>query len=829
MLRLILTLLAHYRKHPIQGLFLLTGIIVANVLLVGTLLINAQARASYAQGENYLGAATIGQIRHKDRNRLIDEQDYVFLRRSGFDMLVPQLRQLLRTDDGKTLDVSGIDAFAMPRSASAPMTNPQNGTDVGDITGFAFPPYQLWAAPARLEQLGASDQDRIRLASGVELPPLMAVPNQQFGYRMFMDINALQELVDKRGKLSSILVFSTSPERKAELISSLPAELQFINNDDTPDPQELTRSFHLNLAAMGLLAFVVGLFLTYNAIAFSYTDRHDLLRKLRLAGILKWELRLALLLELSLFLGAGIVTGTWLGAKLSALLLPGVGQTLAQLYGVYIAYPDSLAPTGIWLPWVMTIIAAALCVAFPMREALNAPLLDRRQYGWNISAVIRRDRMLAMVGIFLLITALVITLLTKTLWLALTGMACLLLGAAFLLPLVLRLLIAATRSRVSPRHARLSWLLADSRWLLGPASLALMAMTMALLANSGLNTMINSFRTATDDWLSQRLVANLYIRGGQDMMDLENWLATEMPRLRTGERYLTTETLKNPSGEAVLVEIISLRSGERFRNSVKLMRGVPDAETLFHDGKGVYISERAWRLDGWQPGSLVELCGNDQRTEVLGVYRDYGNPRSQWMLNRDIFQHCWPQSTPAGLAVYGPQNTDWETTVQHITQRFELRKDQIINQTELKKIGMAVFDRTFSVTHALNALTLLVAAIGIFCAVSAIHHHRVAQQALLSSLGLTRRERAALLLLQWGLLGLFCMALVWPFGTMLAAYLGTVVTPAAFGWSFPLVVEWQHYLSLALVASSCLVVAVFLPSLQLLRTSPAAMLREQNL
>lgn len=829
MLRLILTLLAHYRKHPVQGLFLLVGIIVANVLLVGTLLINAQARASYAQGENYLGAATSGQIRHKDRNQFIEEQHYVFLRRSGFDMLVPQLRQLVRTNDGKTLDISGIDAFAMPRLASAATVNNSNSRNLENITGFAFPPYQLWAAPARLEQLGVSNQDQIQLASGTTLPPLLAVPNQQFGYRMFMDINALQEITGKRGKLSSILVFPTSPKRRAELRAALPGQLELISNDETPDPQELTRSFHLNLAAMGLLAFVVGLFLTYNAIAFSYTDRHELLRKLRLAGIYKSELRLALLLELSLFLGIGIIIGTWLGAKLSAMLLPGVGQTLAQLYGVYIAYPDALVPTGIWLPWVMTIISAALCVAFPLREALNAPLLDRRQYGWNINAVIRRDRLLAMSGLALLIVSLVITLLATTLWLALTGMASLLLGAAFLLPLVLRLLIWATRSRVSPRHARLSWLLADSRWLLGPASLALMAMTMALVANSGLNTMINSFRTATDDWLNQRLVANLYIRGSQDIAGLEQWLAQHAPRLGVGERYLNVTTRNNPPGEPVLIEIISMRSGDPFRDSVKLVRGVPGAKTLFRNGKGIYISERAWRLDGWQPGSTVELCENQNRAEVLGVYRDYGNPRSQWMLNRETFQHCWPQSTPAGLAVYGPQDTDWEATSQLISRKFALREDQIINQAELKKIGMAVFDRTFSVTHALNALTLLVAAIGIFCAISAIHHHRIAQQALLSSLGLTRRERAALLLLQWGLLGLFCMALVWPFGTMLAAYLGTVVTPVAFGWSFPLVVEWQHFAALALTASGCLVAAVFLPSLQLLRTSPAAMLREQNL
>ena len=44
-------LFSHYRRHPVQALFLLTGIIVANVLLSGTLLINAQARASYERGK----------------------------------------------------------------------------------------------------------------------------------------------------------------------------------------------------------------------------------------------------------------------------------------------------------------------------------------------------------------------------------------------------------------------------------------------------------------------------------------------------------------------------------------------------------------------------------------------------------------------------------------------------------------------------------------------------------------------------------------------------------------------------------------------------------
>ena len=90
-----------------------------------------------------------------------------------------------------------------------------------------------------------------------------------------------------------------------ELESTLPPHLAFVGGGDAPDPAELTRSFHLNLAAMGLLAFVVGVFLTYNAIAFSYTDRRELIRKIRLAGVARRELARALVAELVLFLLAG--------------------------------------------------------------------------------------------------------------------------------------------------------------------------------------------------------------------------------------------------------------------------------------------------------------------------------------------------------------------------------------------------------------------------------------------------------------------------------------------------------------------------------------------
>ena len=385
-------LLTHYRQHPVQALFLLTGIIIANVLLAGTLLINAQARSSYSQGEQYLSATPIGQIRQKDRNRTIDERDYVNLRRQGFDMLAPLLRQIVRTENGEALELLGVDVFAMPRPVRRFNFNDRTGSTDGSLMGFAFPPFQLWAAPPRLDQLSVKNSSRIRLTSGELLPPAVAISNQQLGHRLLIDIGALQSLNGNRKGLTSILVFPAPSERMTNLHQALPDYLEYVSNSDTPDPAQLTRSFHLNLAAMGLLAFVVGIFLTYNALAFSYTDRRDLIRKLRLAGVMKGELARALILELTFFLVAGALIGSWLGAQMAAWLLPGVGRTLAQLYGVYITYPDGLVPSGIWLPFLMTVVAAGLCVLFPLRESLNAPMLERKQAGWQHDTVVHRDR-----------------------------------------------------------------------------------------------------------------------------------------------------------------------------------------------------------------------------------------------------------------------------------------------------------------------------------------------------------------------------------------------------------------------------------------------------
>ncbi|HMB60368.1 MAG TPA: ABC transporter permease, partial [Xanthomonadales bacterium] len=705
------TLFSHYRRHPLQGLFLLTGIVIANVLLVGTLLINAQARASYATGEQLLRAQPLASIVSRDGARSIPERSYIELRRQGFSMLAPLLRRNVRTDQGDSLELLGIDVLAMPRPGQgsagefAP-TGPQSDSDTErpGFVEFTSPPYSLWASPARLDQLGWPQGSRPRLENGTRLPPVLPLADEGLGHRLFLDIGVLQILTSSAGEISEILVFESSDEALAALRAQLPGHLKWIDPSTELDPAELTRSFHLNLAAMGLLAFVVGVFLIYNALAFSYTDRHELLRKLRLTGVARGELMRVLLLELLVFVVVGSLLGFVLGSWLAVTLLPGVGQTLAQLYGVYIAYPDSLLSGGLGLPVIMTAIAAGLCVLFPMREALTMPVLERQSSGWQKMSAAHRDRGLLASGVALILLAGVLAASANSLWLALVCMASLLLGAALCLPALLRILLGAASWLIPSTWARTGWLLADSRWLLGPAALALMAMTLALVSNSGLNTMIGSFRQATDSWLQQRLVAEIYLTGELSETRLQNWLRQKEPAVTLARRYTHRMTVHNPAGSEARVEILSLPDLDRFINSVDLIRGPDDAKLDFGKGSGVLVSERAMRLDGWQPGQEVQLCPRIGALSVVGVYRNYGNPQSQWMISEKLFKSCWPEILPSGFGLIGPAEIDWDELRTRLVSEFGMENNEVINQQELKAVGLSVFDRTFSVTLALNAL-----------------------------------------------------------------------------------------------------------------------------
>lgn len=138
---------------------------------------------------------------------------------------------------------------------------------------------------------------------------------------------------------------------------------------------------------------------------------------------------------------------------------------------------------------------------------------------------------------------------------------------------------------------------------------------------------------------------------------------------------------------------------------------------------------------------------------------------------------------------------------------------------------MAVFERTFTVTAALNVLTLGVAAVAMLASLMTLARMRLPQLAPVWALGLTRARLARLELARAALLAALTAVLALPVGLVLAWALLAVVNVEAFGWRLPMHLFPGDWLRLGILALLAALLASAWPVLRLARTAPSDLLK----
>jgi len=154
-----------------------------------------------------------------------------------------------------------------------------------------------------------------------------------------------------------------------------------------------------------------------------------------------------------------------------------------------------------------------------------------------------------------------------------------------------------------------------------------------------------------------------------------------------------------------------------------------------------------------------------------------------------------------------------------------LPETAITDQSRLKAFSLQVFERTFTVTGALNVLTLAVAAFAILMSLLTLASIRVPQLAPAWALGLTRRKLGQLELLRAVVLAMVTTVLAIPLGLLLAWVLLSYVNVEAFGWKLPMYLFPSHYALLTLFALLAAALAALWPAIRLARTPPSDLLK----
>ena len=785
-------LLAHWRRHPVQLAMLLAGLALATALWSGVQALNAEARAAYDRAGALLGEAELARL--EAPTGLIDPADYIALRRAGWQVS-PVVEGRVDLGDSR-VTLIGIDPLSAPGGAAA--------TDLpgAEPAAFLLPPGLGFAAPETIRAVGEGPF------------PLIAAPEVPVG-QVLVDIGIAQGLLGLDGRIDRLTILPDQPPGLPPLAELVP-HLQRVDPGAETDLAALTGSFHLNLTAFGLLSFAVGLFIVHAAVGLAFEQRRGVFRTLRALGLPLGRLMVLLAAEMLLFGLLAGAAGLVLGYLVAGALLPAVAATLRGLYGAPV--PGALAFRLEWAAAGLAMALAGVLVAGgqSLWQLARLPVLAPAQPRAWARASGRAMRWQAAAALGLAILALVLVFRGQGLIAGFVLLAALLLSAALAVPLVLAALLA-----LGERFARgpvAQWFWADGRQNLPRLNLALMALMLALAANIGVGTMVASFRATFVGWLDQRLVAEFYVtaRTEAEAEELRAYLAPRTEAILP-VWYVEATVAGRPA------RIYGTADHATFRDHWPLIAEAPGAWDQLAAGEGVMINEQLARARGLWPGAEVELPGAG-RFAVAGVYSDYGNPRAQVMLGIDAFLAAYPQAPRLAHAVrMDPAAVP--AMMADLQDRLGLPGTLMSDQAQAKAVSLAIFERTFVVTRALNVLTLSVAALALFASLVTLSGMRIAQLAPLWALGLTRRRLAALDLARGMVLAVLTAVLALPVGLMLAQVLLAVINVQAFGWRLPLQVFPADWLRLGAWALLAALLACALPALRLARSAPADLVR----
>ncbi|WP_305815418.1 ABC transporter permease [Photobacterium leiognathi] len=806
----------HYRRHPFQIILVWLGLTLGIALLVGVMAVNQQAKESYREGEQLFSNPFPYRIRHAQVGMKVPQGFYIQMRRAGLKTCSPLEEYRIVTDQHRDFQLLGIDPVALMGVSDS------HALDDGKVKLLELmrPPYPIMIGEQLANYIGLSDGSMITLDSGKKIGPIEISHDERMSEpRMIADIALLRELNPSSG-FTAVVCGEMSRKDLSKLTHILPPGLT-LERKQSAKLEPLTNAFHLNLFAMGMLSFVVGLFIFYQAMSLSFAQRQPLVGILRQLGVTSSQIAKALMFELSAWIVLGLIGGNLLGLLLAHQLLPGVAASLNDLYSANV----SLHIQWHWSWGLASLAIAVFGCAFactwpmirlvrtqPARLSAHLSLIrfSGREFAWQA----------LFSGIFILV-AFAIYQLPHGQLAGFALIAFILIASGLFMPFLLWKLFLGL-GKVC-RSAQLRWFFNDAAASLSYRGVAAMAFMLALASNIGMETMVGSFRNTTESWLEQRLAADIYIRPSMNMAPrISKWLQ-EQPEV---EQVWWSWQKETPS-EAGTIQVMSIGNTDGEKHALSVKETAYDYWKTLHTSRSVMVSESMALKHRWDVGDVIDLpAPMNKKWKIVGIYYDYGNPYGQVLISQSNWQRFWPHSGQVGLAIHLEKNANPDKLLADLGARFRLQPERIRNNAALMKEAMGVFDRTFVVTSTLGHLTLFIAVCGLFFATVAGEISRQRQFSLLRCMGMTGRELALLGGGQLLMIGIMTALIALPLGLILAQLLIDVVLKYSFGWTMPVQYFPVDYLTTLGTALLALLVAGAWPVWRLVRRSAILSLRE---
>jgi putative ABC transport system permease protein len=168
---------------------------------------------------------------------------------------------------------------------------------------------------------------------------------------------------------------------------------------------------------------------------------------------------------------------------------------------------------------------------------------------------------------------------------------------------------------------------------------------------------------------------------------------------------------------------------------------------------------------------------------IVDVSYDYASEAGYVVMDRATLLRYLPDPDPSNLAIYVAPGFDLETLRAEVQKVIAGHYILIFSNRSLRTEAIRIFDRTFVITYALEAISIVVAVIGIAGALLALVVDRRREFGLLRFLGAATSQIRKLILVEAGLIGMLASVVGFVLGVALSLVLIYVINKQSFGWT----------------------------------------------
>jgi len=663
------------------------------------------------------------------------------------------------------------------------------------------------------EILKTGKNEKLKIISGleaVELDVAGVLPASSLrGVAALTDIATAQWRLGRLGELNRIdlrLVPGADREAMQRRIAALLPPGAHVATLDAVEESgaNLSRAYRVNLNVLALVALFTGGFLVFSAQALEVARRRQEHALLRVLGLTRGGVTSLVLAEAALLGALGGALGLALGYGIAVAAARAGGADLgAGFFRGVTASVEFPAAGGaaFFLGAVAVALAGALLPALDAARAAPAQALkagdEQRMFGRAVQV---------WPGLLCIGLASMLLPLKSLDGIPVAGyaaIACLLLGGIFLMPFFSAFVFKKLKSNANIPY---TLALAQLRGAPGQAMVSLAAIVASFSLMVAMAIMVASFRSSVDEWLGAVLPAELYFRtthAGETAW-LDPALEARVRALPQVERAVFLRSGRITLDPARPAVALIARDGEKL-----LFPLVGKAyERKAGDPPAAWVSEAVADLYGYSPGSRIELpiTGGKQPFTVAGVWRDYARQHGAIVIERATYAALSGDRRANDAALWLKPGVGVAEAVDALRALPGGALLEIAGPGEIRQASLAVFDRSFAVTYALEAVAVIVGLFGLSSSVGAIVLARRREFGMLRHLGMTRAQIGAMLAAEGGLLAVLGVAVGLALGGAISLILIHVVNRQSFNWSMDL---HPPYLLLAVLS----LVLIFLSSI----------------